>query len=105
MMEFVVPESVLAQRIDQVLSNALGVSRSHIKQMIKKGLIQKSGTSIKVSLIVNAGDIITFLTSVTEPALFVPRTRPLEIVYEDNDILVISKPAGIAVHPTHENDT
>ena len=105
MMEFVVQETMVNQRIDQVLSTTFGVSRAHIQHMIKEGLVQKSDTPLKSSFMVHAGDKVILLQSPTESPLFILSKRPLDILYEDTDVLVINKPAGIAVHPTHEHDT
>ena len=75
------------------------VSRSRIQKLIESGLVTVNGRSIKANYKVAAEDMI----NVTLPELEVPQIEPedipLDIVYEDSDIIVVNKPKGMVVHP------
>ena len=87
-------------RIDKYLSDEMqDVSRSRIQKLIESGLVTVNGRSIKANYKVAAEDMI----NVTLPELEVPQIEPedipLDIVYEDSDIIVVNKPKGMVVHP------
>ena len=87
-------------RIDKYLSDEMqDVSRSRIQKLIESGLVTVNGISIKANYKVAAEDMI----NVTLPELEVPQIEPedipLDIVYEDSDIIVVNKPKGMVVHP------
>lgn len=87
-------------RIDKYLSDEMqDVSRSRIQKLIESGLVTVNGRSIKANYKVAAEDTI----NVTLPELEVPQIEPedipLDIVYEDSDIIVVNKPKGMVVHP------
>ncbi|MGK0551835.1 RluA family pseudouridine synthase [Enterococcus faecalis] len=95
-------------RIDKVLSELLPAhSRSQIQQWLKEQQIQVNGQVIKANYKVHAGDkIIIFIPEPTVLDVF-PEAIPLDIVYEDTDVLVVNKPQGMVVHPAagHERGT
>ena len=87
-------------RIDKYLSDELAdVSRSRIQKLLDEGMITVNNNKVKSNYKVAADDII----NVHIPELVVPEIVPedisLDIVYEDNDIIVINKPKGMVVHP------
>jgi 23S rRNA pseudouridine1911/1915/1917 synthase len=92
-----VPESTTS-RIDQWLSLHTGRSRAYIQSAIQKGDVKLNGKVAKASAVIHADDSIDYLLSDT-PLTLVSTNIPLDILFEDNDILVINKPAGLTVHP------
>jgi 23S rRNA pseudouridine1911/1915/1917 synthase len=75
-------------------------SRSRLQQLIKNGEFQINGKKIRPSYRVQAGDKATLAMPDPEPAAVAPEAIPLDIVYEDRDVLVVNKPRGMVVHPS-----
>lgn len=97
------------ERLDRGLADALpDRSRSEIQRWIKEGRVSVQGEPVKASLKLAAGDTVTIhLPEAPEPVGLDAEALPLAIVYEDGDLLVIDKPAGMVVHPApgHEAGT
>jgi 23S rRNA pseudouridine1911/1915/1917 synthase len=92
------------RRIDQYLAQAgVSFSRAHIQKMIKDGSIAVNGEPCKQSHRLRAGDKISIAVPRPKDLKAAPENIPLNIVYEDNDIVVINKPAGMVVHPAAGN--
>ncbi len=94
-------------RIDKFLMERLpNVSRSKIQGAIKEGFVKVNEQGIKASYKVRPGDEIRI--SLPEPPReteVIPENIPIEIVYEDEHLLVVNKPAGMVVHPAYQNWT
>ena len=90
-----------AGRLDKVLSDLIeGVSRSRLKVLIEDGQVMLNGRMFNdASGKVSPGDKITLTIPEAIEALPQPENIPLDIVYEDNDLLVINKAVGMVVHP------
>ncbi len=92
------------QRLDQVLAKLLpDYSRSRLQQWIKDGFVKVDGTTPKIKYKVKGQellevDLANALTCHLETPLS-PQAIPLDIVYEDSDIIMINKPTGLVVHP------
>ena len=88
-------------RIDRFLSERLSeLSRSHIQKLIKDGNILVNGSCIKANYKVNKNDQVTVeMPELKEPDIL-PENIPLDILYEDSDILIVNKPKGMVVHPS-----
>ena len=87
-------------RIDSCLASLLdGTTRSYIQRLIKSGLVTVGEKPVKASYKVSAGDRIS--VSFPEPEIIdiLPEDIPLDIFYEDKDIIVVNKPKGMVVHP------
>ena len=87
-------------RIDRYLTNVLGgQSRSHIQRLIKDGRVTIEGRTVAANRVVRSGDAIAI--EIPDPASPVPEAEDLDldIVYEDADLVVVNKPAGMVVHP------
>jgi 23S rRNA pseudouridine1911/1915/1917 synthase len=87
-------------RLDKVLAGQVpDLSRSAAQRLIEAGRVTVNGDPVKASYKVSPGDqVVAFLPSDTPPGL-VPEAIPLQIVYEDQALLVVDKPAGMVVHP------
>lgn len=87
------------ERLDGVLAQNLKISRSQAQKWIKKGLIRVNKKSTKASRKVNRHDEIAYLRPRLVLSELKPEPIPLEILFEDKNLLVINKPAGMVVHP------
>lgn len=91
-------------RLDQYLSQHLpDLSRSRIQALIKSGDVLVNGANTKPKNPVNRGDIISINIPEPEPTEAIPQDIPLNILYEDADIIVINKESGMVVHPAAGN--
>ena len=98
----VVPEDKAGARLDKVLSDALPeLSRTRIKALIDAGHVKSRTSSgpLEASKSVKAGETFEITVPPAVPALPVPQNIPLDIVFEDEDLLVVNKPAGLVIHP------
>ena len=88
------------KRLDQYLVSELGeVSRARVQEMIEQGKVLVNDQHAKASLHLRGGERIQVLGSAQAPPLrAMPEDIPLEVVYEDDDLAVINKPAGMMVH-------
>ena len=87
-------------RLDQYLVNkSAGVSRARVQQMIEQGLVLVNDAPTKASLRLRGGEEIRLLgPAKVEPLRAMPEEIPLDIVFEDDDMAVVNKPAGMMVH-------
>lgn len=86
-------------RIDNYLSDKLDISRSKVQKLIKDGNVLVNGQSVNVSYKVKIGDVIEYSLDLNEEIDITPEDIPIDIVYEDDDLLVINKASGMVVHP------
>ena len=96
------------ERLDAFLARAAeGLTRSAAQRLIEDGFVSRNGKPAKKNDKLNIGDEISVTIPEAKPVDIVPKEIPLEIVYEDEDILVINKPKGLVVHPAagHQEDT
>lgn len=91
--------SVNNQRLDVFLAENTTFSRSYIKTLNEEGLITVNGKSEKAGFKLKAGDKIEVEEKQSEQISTEPENIPLNIVYEDEDLLVINKQVGLVVHP------
>lgn len=97
---FKVKSEVEGIRLDVFLSEKLDLSRSKIKNMIEAGCVFVNNKKAKASLKVKKDMIIEGTIPHESPLIFEPQTIPLEILYEDEYLLFVNKPAGLVVHPS-----
>jgi len=90
-------------RIDKYLLNKIDVSRSKLQKMIENGNVLVNGNIVKNSYTVKVDDEITIDENYQEKIDILPENIPLDIVYEDNDVLVVNKESGMVVHPAPGN--
>ena len=86
-------------RLDQFLARMSGLSRAQVQRRLAAGLVRVNGGSAPASYRLRAGDDIILTLPPPEPSLLVPEPLPLEILYEDEDIILVNKPPGLVVHP------
>lgn len=92
------------QRLDQFLKDASGMNRSEVQKWIKEGKATlPSGKMIRPNYHVKAGDQISFSWEEKKEIELVPQDIPLDILYEDDDILVLNKKRGMVIHPAPGN--
>lgn len=108
--QFAVTVKDTGLRLDQFilknLSAAEGISRSKIQQLIKTGNIRlKEHNNIKAHYKVRENDLVVITIPAAEKIELLPEDIPLEIIYEDTDLLVINKPCGMVTHPAAGNFT
>lgn len=88
------------QRLDRfVAERAPRLSRAQVQRLIGQGHITVNGAPAKASRSLRKGDVISVTVPPPAPAELQPEAIPLSIVYEDADLLVVDKPAGMTVHP------
>ncbi len=94
-----------ALRVDKFLMNMIeNTTRNKIQLAAEKGSILVNDVPVKSNYKVKAGDVVRLvLAHPTYEQLLTPENIPLDIVYEDDQLLVINKPAGMVVHPGHGN--
>jgi len=87
-------------RLDRYAADqVVDLSRSYARQLIEDAHIRLNGVDARPSSLVHTGDIVTVRRPVAQPTDLVAQDIPLNIVYEDADVVVIDKPAGMVVHP------
>lgn len=91
------------ERIDKHLAEELGISRSTVKKMIDEGFVLVNGKKVKASLILSEADELFVKDGFIKEASFEAEDIPINIVYEDDDLLVINKKSGMVVHPGNGN--
>ena len=98
---FGVSEEEQDLRIDRYLSEKMeNCSRSFVQKLLKDGKVSISGKSVKPSYKVQAGDVIEAKVPEPEELEILPEDIPLDILYEDGDVLIVNKPKGMVVHPS-----
>lgn len=96
-------EVLREERIDKYLAEELGISRSTVKKMIDEGFVLVNGKEVKASLILSEADELFVKDGFIKEASFEAEDIPINIVYEDDDLLVINKKSGMVVHPGNGN--
>ena len=102
---FVAGEGQEPLRVDKFLMNFIeNATRNKIQQAIKAGNVLVNEQTVKANYKVKAGEVVrVVLAHPPHENLLVPEEIPLNIVYEDEELIVINKPAGLVVHPGHGN--
>jgi len=102
---YIVEEPDIKKRIDVYISEMAEVSRSHAQKLINDGNVTVNGKQEKVSYKVMIGDSIDVTIPEAKAVDIVAEDIPLDILYEDNDVIVVNKPKGMVVHPAAGNYT
>lgn len=87
------------ERVDRFVAERSGLSRSYVQKLITEGRLTADGVPIKANAVPGAGTVLVL--DVPEPVApdIEPEAIPIRVVYEDDDLLVVDKPAGLVVHP------
>ncbi len=99
---------IAGERLDAFLARcADGLSRSAAQKLLESGAVLRNGKPGKKNDKLNIGDQVEYTIPEAKPVDIAPTPMDLEIVYEDDDLLVINKPKGLVVHPAagHSDDT
>ena len=105
---FTADEGRAEHRLDMVVASYFSdVTRSRAQQLIAEGFVKVNGTAKQKNYKVKFGDRLSIHTPRPKPVETAPENIPLDIRYEDEDLLVVNKPKGMVVHPAagHENGT
>ena len=91
------------QRLDVFAAAGSGISRSRAAALISGGNITVNGKAVGKSVKLHEGDRVVIVLPEVKPYLALPQDIPLDIYYEDSDLLVVNKPKGMVVHPAAGN--
>ncbi len=97
----VVPSSVAGERLDRFLARSpVGLSRSRIKTLIQQGMVELNGRAVtRASHRLRGGERLVVLVPPPVPLEVVPRPVEFQVLFEDEHLVVVDKPAGLVVHP------
>ncbi len=90
-------------RLDKLLSERMELTRSAVERLLEEGAITVTGGSAAKNYRLRGGEVISVEIADPVPDEAQPENIPLDVVYEDNDIIVINKPSGMVVHPAPGN--
>ncbi len=94
-----VPDDAVRQRVDRFVADRTGLSRSYVQKLISAGHATCDGHPVRSNAMVERGMRVDLLIPEAEPLELEPEPIPLQVVYEDGDVLIVDKPAGLVVHP------
>jgi 23S rRNA pseudouridine1911/1915/1917 synthase len=96
-----VPADAAAQRVDRYVADVTGLSRSHVQKLIALGNLTADGLPLKANAVIGPGTALQLVVPEPEPLDLAPAPEiAVRVVYEDADLLIIDKPAGLVVHPS-----
>jgi 23S rRNA pseudouridine1911/1915/1917 synthase len=96
----IVPADAAGQRLDAFLAREIeDLSRSRVHDLVAEGIVRVNGLAAKPSRTLQGGETIEALLPPSGEPLPEPEPIPLEVLYEDDDLLIVNKPAGLIVHP------
>ncbi|GLX68285.1 RluA family pseudouridine synthase [Paenibacillus glycanilyticus] len=102
LLEFEVLPEQAGERIDKFVTDSLNedsISRTQVQEWIKSGAVHVNQNAVKPNYKLSSGDQVAIRIPEPEDAPIVAENIPLDIVYEDSDVIVINKPRGMVVHP------
>jgi 23S rRNA pseudouridine1911/1915/1917 synthase len=98
--ELIYPEGSDGERLDQFVARTVGaLTRSAVQRLIESGAVVVAGSAARPSLKLKGGERITVTVPPPQPAEAEAEQIPLDILYEDGDLVVVNKPPGMVVHP------
>ena len=97
-------DSQAKKRLDVYVSECIEVSRSNAQGLIEKGYVTVNGEAKPKNYKLSVGDNVEITSSEPKELEVVAENIPLDIIYEDSDIIVINKPSGMVVHPAPGNE-
>jgi len=99
---FLAPQEKSGLRIDLMAAELTGLTRSRVRRLMEQGLLSVNGLNVRPNYRVRAGDIISVSVS-EEAGTLIPEDIPIDILYQDDYLMVLDKPAGLVVHPAADN--
>ncbi|MDI3312567.1 MAG: RluA family pseudouridine synthase [Thermoanaerobacterium sp.] len=103
MVNIIAEKDDVDKRIDSFLASEVDYTRSYLKKLILDGLVKVNDKSVKPNYKIKEGDVIDVTIPEAEEIDLKPENIPLDIIYEDDDIIVVNKPQGMVVHPAPGN--
>ncbi|HYW53077.1 MAG TPA: RluA family pseudouridine synthase [Dongiaceae bacterium] len=100
-MTHAVEDADAGTRLDVLLTRLTGYSRSHVAAALRAGAATVNGASGKPSTLLESGDRVEYAIEGPRPLAAEPEAIAIDVVYEDDDVLVVDKPAGMVTHPAH----
>jgi 23S rRNA pseudouridine1911/1915/1917 synthase len=103
-----VPAGGRPSRVDRVVADLSGLSRSHVQKLISDGRLTRDGEPLRANALVEPGALLELVVPPPVAAEIVPAPGiALAVVYRDDDLMIVDKPAGLVVHPApgHDDDT
>lgn len=95
-----VPASAAGERLDRYLARQTDQTRNQIQRWIREGRVSINGALAKPALLLSGGEVLEYRSPTDEvDSPVVPEPGKLDLLYEDDDIVVLNKPAGVTVHP------
>ena len=94
-----VPPEAAGERLDRFAADRTGLSRSYVQRLITDGFVHLDGAPTKANVILTGGSSLRVDVPDPAPLELEPEAIPLEVVYEDADLLIVDKPSGLVVHP------
>ena len=105
MLELTVPPTAAGNRLDRFLADALShLSRARVQALIREGHVRLNQRPAKPSESVRSADVVSWEEPAPVETALVPQAMDLSVLYEDDDLLVINKPAGLVTHPAPGNE-
>ncbi|HEY8448952.1 MAG TPA: RluA family pseudouridine synthase [Bacillota bacterium] len=104
---FRVPAEWAGARLDRFLAEQaeLELSRTQLQRLIRDGDVSVDGAAAKPSQTVQAGQEVIVFVPAPKPTLLLPEDLPIDVVYEDDDVIIINKPRDLVVHPAPGHET
>lgn len=102
-----VPDGAAGSRADRFMADASGLSRSYVQRLISEGRLTADGATLRARDPVRPGTQLQLEVPASRNDVLVPEDIPVEVVYQDEAVLVVDKPAGLVTHPApgHESGT
>jgi 23S rRNA pseudouridine1911/1915/1917 synthase len=99
-----VPEGADGSRADRFVADASGLSRAYVQRLIADGRLTSAGERVRARDPVRPGQVLALDVPEVTVDVLVPEDIPLDVVYRDDDVIVIDKPAGLVTHPSPGHD-
>ncbi|HYU48529.1 MAG TPA: RluA family pseudouridine synthase [Candidatus Limnocylindria bacterium] len=104
--DLTVPDGIGPIRVDRYLTDVTGLSRSRVQRLIAAGHLTAAGLPLRANALVGPGDRLRLVIPPSAPLELIPEPDiALDVVFEDDDLLIIDKPAGLVVHPSPGHDS
>jgi 23S rRNA pseudouridine1911/1915/1917 synthase len=103
-MSFVVPESAAGTRADRYVADASGLSRAFVQRLIGQGRLTQDGQPLRANASLAAGTTLVLDVPDVESVAVAGESIPIDVVYEDDDLLIVDKPYAMVTHPSAGHD-